>query len=57
MQGKGGGRRGTTAHYMHLNRHILDCGSTGELRELIQAHAEEFNHAYIHHDIYTQHCA
>jgi len=28
---------------MQLNRHILDCGSTGELCELIEAHAEEFN--------------
>ena len=43
MQGNGGGGRGTTAHYMQLNRHILDCGSTGELCELIEAHAEEFN--------------
>ena len=42
-QGNGGGGRGTTAHYMQLNRHILDCGSTGELCELIEAHAEEFN--------------
>ena len=46
-QGNGGGGRGTTAHSpphnMQLNRHILDCGSTGELCELIEAHAEEFN--------------
>jgi hypothetical protein len=28
---------------MQLNRHILDCDSTGELCELIEAHAEEFN--------------
>jgi len=28
---------------MQLNRHILDCGSTGELCELIETHAEEFN--------------
>ena len=38
-----GGGRGTTARYMQLNRHILDCGSTGELCELIETHAEEFN--------------
>ena len=37
MQGNGGGGRGTTSHYMQLNRHILDCGSTGELCELIEA--------------------
>ena len=43
MRGNGGGGRGTTAHYMQLNRHILYCGSTGELCELIEAHAEEFN--------------
>ena len=37
VQGNGGGGRGTTSHYMQLNRHILDCGSTGELCELIEA--------------------
>jgi len=42
-EGNGGGGRGTTAHYMQLNSHILDCGSTGELCELIEAHAEEFD--------------
>ena len=36
MQGNGRGGR-------ELNRHILDCGSTGELCELIEAHAEEFD--------------
>ena len=43
VQGNGGGGRGTTAHYMQLNRHILDCGSTGELCELIEAHVAEFS--------------
>jgi hypothetical protein len=42
-EGNGGGGRGTTAHYAQLNSHILDCGSTGELCELIEAHAEEFD--------------
>jgi len=43
MQGNGGGGRGTTSHYAQLNRRILDCGSTGELCELIEADAEEFD--------------
>ena len=43
MQGNGGGGRGTTSQYAQLNSHILDCGSTGELCELIEAHAEEFD--------------
>jgi hypothetical protein len=43
MQGNCGGGRGTTSHYTQLNRHILDCGSTGELCELIESHAEEFD--------------
>jgi len=29
---------------MQLNHNIQDCGSTGELCELIEAHAEEFDH-------------
>jgi len=45
MQGNGGGGRGTTAHYIRLNRQIVDCGSTGEFCELIEANAEEFNNA------------
>jgi len=40
MQGNCGGGRGTTSQYAQLNSHILDCGSTGELCELIEAHAE-----------------
>ena len=43
MKDKGRGR-GTTAHCIHLNRHILNCGSAGGLCELIEVHAEEFNH-------------
>jgi hypothetical protein len=40
MQDNGGGGRGTTAQSIQLNRQILDCVSTGELCELIEAHAE-----------------
>jgi len=55
MQGNGAGMRRwdgspythaptrTTPH-MQLNHNIQDCGSTGELCELIEAHAEEFDH-------------
>ena len=47
MQGNSGGGRGTTAHFIQLNRHILDCGSTVELCELIQARVAEFNHVNV----------
>ena len=43
MQGNGGGGRGSTAHDRGLNRRMQDCGSTGELCQLIEAHAEEFD--------------
>jgi len=44
MQGNGGGGRGTIAHYIQLKRQNVDCGSTGEFCELIEAHAAVFNH-------------
>jgi hypothetical protein len=35
MQGNGGGGRGTTAHYIQLNKQIMDGSGTGELCQLI----------------------
>jgi hypothetical protein len=40
MQGNGGGGRHES---VQLNKQILDCGSTGELCELIEAHVAEFS--------------
>ncbi len=40
LQGNRGGRRDKS---VQLNGHILDSSSTGELCELIEAHAEEFD--------------
>jgi len=43
MKDKGRGR-GSIAHCIHLNGRILNCSSAGELCELIETHAVEFNH-------------
>jgi len=40
---RGGRLARISAHNIQLNRHILDCGSTVELCELIEAHMEEFD--------------
>ena len=45
MKGNCGGGRGTTARYIQLNRHVPECGSTGERRELIEERVAELNHA------------
>ncbi len=40
MQGNGGGGRHVS---VQLNKQVLDCGSTGELCELIETHVAEFS--------------
>ena len=50
MKDKGRGR-GSIAHCIHLNGSILNCSSAGELCELIETHAVEFNHINVQRTI------